>query len=356
MDKKELLQYVGSMQQLAYTRSSAICEGRANNLRAVEVKNADMQFLVAADKGLDIASLEYKGMNLNFTAKPGLNGRNAFDTHGDEALRSITGGLFFTCGLENICAPCETEGKEYPMHGRLRTTPAEHVCADAFWQDGEYMLKVSGEMREAELFGENMLMRRTITSSFNSGKINICDQVENQTAREETMMLMYHCNFGYPFLESGSRLILPTRKVAPRDPWSAEHLDKWNVMGKPSDNEQEYVFIHELAADENGDTFAAIVNDRLGIGVKISFNRKALPYFMEWKSIASGDYVIGLEPSNSSVYGRKYHEAQKTLHTLAPFGSETIEWSFTVLKDEAEIKEIEQECESLLKKYVEDVL
>ena len=75
---------------------------------------------------MDIASLEYKGMNLNFTSKPGLNGRNPFDTHGEEALRSIMGGLFFTCGLENICAPCTTDGKDYPMHGRMRTTPAEH--------------------------------------------------------------------------------------------------------------------------------------------------------------------------------------------------------------------------------------
>lgn len=348
MDKKKLLQYTGSMQQLAYSRYCTLSEGRANNLRAVEVKNADMQFLVLADKCMDIASLEYKGINLSFTAKPGLNGRNSFDTHGQEALRSITGGLFFTCGLENICAPCETDGKEYPMHGRMRTTPAEHVCADAFWQDDDYILKISGEMREAELFGENMLLRRTITSKFDSGVIHICDQVENQSFREETMMLMYHCNFGYPFLESGCRLILPTRKVTPREPWSQEHLDHWNVMEQPVDNERECVFIHELAADGDGGTFAAIVNDRLGIGVKISFNQKQLPYFMEWKSIASGDCVIGLEPSNSSVYGRKYHEAQNTLHTLAPHGSETIEWSFTILKNINEIQAAEQACESLL--------
>jgi len=356
MEKKKLLQHVGSMQQLAYTRYSTVSEGRANNLRTVEVKNADMRFLVAADKCMDIASLEYKGMNLSFTAKPGLNGRNSFDTHGEEALRSITGGLFFTCGLENICAPCETDGKEYPMHGRMRTTPAEHVCADAFWQDGDYLLKISGEMREAELFGENMILRRTITSSFNSGKIRICDQIENQSCRTETMMLMYHCNFGYPFLESGCRLILPTKKVTPRDAWSMEHIEQWHVMDEPADNEQEYVFIHELAADEQGRTFAAIVNDRLGVGVRISFNRKALPYFMEWKSIASGDYVIGLEPSNSAVYGRKHHEAENTLHTLEPYGLETVEWSFTLLKDRTDINAAEQDCESLLKQKLEDVL
>lgn len=350
MDRQELYRHVGSMQQMAYARNCTIEEGRANGLRAVLVKNADMQFLVMADKSMDIASLEYKGMNLNFTSKPGLNGRNPFDTHGEEALRSIMGGLFFTCGLENICAPCTTDGKDYPMHGRMRTTPAEHVCADAFWQDGEYLLKVSGEMREAELFGENMVLRRTITSAFDSGKISICDRVENQSPRTETMMLLYHCNFGYPFLQSGVRLLIPTKKATPRESWSGEHMDRWNVMDEPSDGEQEYVYIHELAADEDGNTFAAIVNDELGIGVKISFNRKQLPYFMEWKSVASGDYVIGLEPSNSSVYGRKYHEEQNTLHTLAPYGSETVEWSFTILKDASAIQDTEAACKALLSK------
>lgn len=61
---------------------------------------------------------------MTFLAKPGLEGRNQYDTNGEEALRSIMGGLFFTCGLENICAPCTVEGKDYPMHGRMRTTPA----------------------------------------------------------------------------------------------------------------------------------------------------------------------------------------------------------------------------------------
>ena len=138
--------------------------------------------------------------------------------------------------------------------------------------------------------------------------------------------------------------------AVPFNSFCSINMDRWNVMDEPSDGEQEYVYIHELAADEDGNTFAAIVNDELGIGVKISFNRKQLPYFMEWKSIASGDYVIGLEPSNSSVYGRKYHEEQNTLHTLAPYGSETVEWSFTILKDAAAIQDTENACKALLSK------
>ncbi len=352
--KKDILEKVGTMQQVAFVRTCTVTEGRANSMRAIQVKNGPMQYMLSPDKCMDIVSLEYNGMNMSFTSKPGLNGRNPYDTHGGEALRSIMGGLFFTCGFENICAPCESDGKEYPMHGRMRTTPAEHVSSDAFWKDGEYLLTVSGEMREAELFGENMILRRTVESAYGSARIDITDKVSNQSAREETMMLMYHCNFGYPFLEEDVRLILPTRKVTPREEWSGLHRDRWNVMDAPSDNAREYVFLHELASGEDGETFAAIVNDKLGIGVRISFNRKNLPYFMEWKSTASGDYVIGLEPSNSSVYGRKYHESQNTLPTLPPYGEETIKWSFTILRDAKEIIETENECAALLESIEEE--
>jgi hypothetical protein len=59
---------------------------------------------------------------------------------------------------------------------------------------------------------------------------------------------------------------------------------------------------------------------------------------MEWKSTASGDYVIGLEPANSSVYGRPWHEERGSVHHLAPFKKETNRLTFTVLDGKEEIE------------------
>lgn len=347
MNKIEMLKYTGSLQQIAYTRACTVHEGRANGLRTVEVKNGELRFLVMVDKCLDIAELEYKGMTLSFTAKPGLNGRNQFDTHGEEAIRSIMGGLFFTCGLQNICGPCESGGVEYPMHGRIRTTPAEQLCADAYWDGDDYILEVKGQMRQSHLFGANLVLRRTIRSVCGSDRIEIVDEVENQTAEEAELMLMYHCNFGYPFLRPGTRLVLPSKAVRGREAWSQAHLDRWQTAGEPIDGEAEYVFLHDMAEDGQGRSFAAIVNDQLGFGVRLDFDRRVQPYFMEWMSRKTGDYVIGLEPSNSSVYGRKHHEAQGTMHKLAPFAKETYHLSFTILKDAAAIKQTERDCAAL---------
>ena len=81
----------------------------------------------------------------------------------------------------------------------------------------------------------------------------------------------------------------------------------------------------------------AAVNESLQLGLLIEYSVRNLPYFMEWKSTASGDYVIGLEPANSSVYGRAYHEKENSLHMLEPFGKERNTLSFTLLDGAEEI-------------------
>ena len=72
MDKKELYQYVGSMQQMAYIRKVTCEEGRSTGLRMFDVKNECLQYQVMCDKCLDVAGLTYKGINMNFLSKPGL--------------------------------------------------------------------------------------------------------------------------------------------------------------------------------------------------------------------------------------------------------------------------------------------
>lgn len=350
MDRNELMRYVGSAQQLMSVRPVVYQEGRAEGLGAYEVKNDRLSFSVMKDKCLDIAEVSWKGCHISFLSKPGLAGRNHYDTHGAEAQRSIMGGMLFTCGFENICAPCVVDGKEYPMHGRIRTTPAEHVGADAFWTDGEkpqYKINISGEMREAELFGENMTLRRSIETIYGIPEIIIKDCITNESFREEPMMLLYHFNVGYPFLNEHCEMILPTKEVIPRDAVAEKQVGMWNRMGKPIDHEPECVFLHQLVADKDGNTFAAVINEHLGIGLKIQFNQKYLPYFMQWKSEASGDYVVGLEPANSSVFGKKYHLERGDLHRLKPFETEEIALRLRFLSGE-ELNKVKEEAAQLL--------
>lgn len=328
MKKSEILKYVGSMQQVAYARRIAYDEGRARNLNAIEVKNGPLYFVIMLDKCMDISEMSWRGENINFISKPGLNGRNPFDTNGGEAQRSIMGGLFFTCGYENICAPY---GK-YPMHGRMRTSPAEHISINTYWENDNYIIEVSGDIREAELFGENLLLHRTIKTVYNNPSIEIKDEVYNEAFRDETLMLMYHCNVGYPLLTEESRVLLPSNVVTPRDEITSNAKTLWTVMDEPKDNQEEYVYLHDLKANANGDTFAAVVNDKMNMGLLIEFNKNSFPYFGQWKSTASGDYVMGLEPGNSMVYGRKYHEDQGNLPVLKSQSNTEYKLKFSIVE------------------------
>ena len=348
MKREELLRKIGSMQQAAYVRPVTYGEGRAAGLRAYEVKNGPLYFKVLADKCLDVEEFTYKGVGFNFLSKPGLQGRNHYDTNGQEAQRSIMGGLFFTAGLENICAPCCLNGKDYPMHGRIRTTPAEHLRADGVWEEDDYVLRVGGEMREAELFGENLLLRRSIETRYGEKTVTVTDIIENQSFRPEPLMLLYHINIGYPLLDEGTELLAPTRSVKARDEGSKGHEMDWNRMDGPKDNEPEYVFIHDLARTEEDQTVICVLNDRLSLGLRLEFSCKNLPYFMEWKSTASGDYVLGLEPANSAVYGRPFHEAEGSLHHLPPFETETNVLRFSVLDGKEELDRARKEVAGIL--------
>ena len=336
--RKELGKYVGSMQQLAYVRPMELLEGRSTGMKVFDLKNGKMQLQIMADKCLDISAMTYGGVNINFLSKPGLQGRNHFDTNGQEAVRSIMGGLFFTCGFENICAPCTIDGTDYPMHGRMRTSPAEHLSADASWRGEEYVLSVSGEIREAALFGENMVLRRKIETIYGSKSFTVTDEITNESFREEPLMLLYHINMGYPFLDADSRLYLPTRQVTARDEEARGHEEDYDRMEEPKDQEPEYVFIHTLQPDAKGEAYALVVNPKLPLGLRIGWNMKYLPRFMQWKSIASGDYVLRLEPSNSSVFGRSFHEKEGSVHKLAPLAQEKNVLTFTILDTPEEIE------------------
>ena len=347
MKRQGLIRKTGSLQQVASVRPLSFREGRSASLQAVELINGPLRLLSMADKCLDVAEFSYRGVNFSFLSKPGLQGRNPYDTHGAEAQRSIMGGFFFTAGLENICAPCAVDGKDYPMHGRIRTTPAEHLCSDAFWEDEKYVLSISGEMREAELFGENLVLRRQLRSVFGEKSFTLTDVIENQSCRSEPLMLLYHINIGYPLLDEGTKLFLPTRRVLPRDDISAPHCGRWNIMDAPRDNEPEYVFLHEPVPDDSGVVRICVVNETLELGLEVTYASKNLPRFMEWKSTASGDYVLGLEPANSSVFGRPFHEKRGDLHHLAPFSAEKNELRFTVLDGPEEIGRAVSAIESI---------
>ncbi len=337
--KRELLRLCGSMEQLASVRQIEYQDGRASGLRCAMVDNGMLSFPLMLDKCLDPAWIRYKGRNLSFLSKPGIQGRNPYDTAGEEAIYSIMGGAMFTCGLGNVHGCRTIDGVDYPTHGRIRTTPAEKIGMDAFWDGDDYIIQVTGEMREARLFGEHLILRRRVETKYGSREIRFVDEIENLSAEPQPLCFLYHCNAGYPFLEPETRLIIPEKNCVPRDEAAERGMEERKVMGAPADGAPEQVFQYTLTEDSAGNTFVAVVNDRWEVALCICWNKRQIPFMTQWKSRASCDYAMALEPTNCGFEGRGGQ-----VQILPPFETHVNEIRFSILEGRESIERLEKEA------------
>lgn len=333
MTRRELLGSAGNISQLVCARRYELLDGRGDGVKAVEVDTGGgLEFTLLQDKCLDIYDVRYKGVNLGFISKPGISAPQYFNPQG-EFPYYFQSGLLATCGLRNVGSGGEDEGERLPVHGRIGSASAENVSVSAEWEGDEYVLEVSGEMREAALFGESIRLRRRVAARLGGNSIKVTDRVENETCRGEPLMLLYHINFGFPFLGPELRLLLPKGTAArPRDAAAAAGMGACRAFTAPEDFYQEQVFYHDMPDLPGGQACALLRNDGLGLAVAIRYDVSALPFLTQWKSMASGDYALGIEPGTCHVEGRAKERREGTLKTLEPFGAFETGFELTVLE------------------------
>lgn len=314
MEKTEIYRYTGNAGQLYGARRVQMSEGRAAGAQAIEVRaGGGLEFDVLPDTGLDIGALRYRGVNVSYLSKNGMDTNRTFLPYENEFLHTFPGGMLYTCGLRSVGPANRDNGEWHPLHGRYHGLAAEEVSV----QIGGDAITISGVITESALFGHVLQLRRTITAPLMESRIIIEDTIENLTPREEEIMLLYHFNFGYPMLSQTARLELPDRlSVAARDEAANRGLGKELSFTAPIDGEPEQVFFHSLAQSR-----ARLVNPALQMAASLEWDSAALPIFAQWKSMASGDYVLGLEPSNCYIMGRQAEREHHTMQTLAGFAS-----------------------------------
>jgi hypothetical protein len=70
------------------------------------------------------------------------------------------------------------------------------------------------------------------------------------------------------------------------------------------------------------------VNETIGMKMTLTWS-DSLPILAHWRSMASGDYVCGLEPTNCYIMGRKFERENGTLQYLAPDEQVTTKLEFS---------------------------
>ncbi|MBG0771593.1 MAG: aldose 1-epimerase family protein [Anaerolineaceae bacterium] len=318
--KDQLLQRVGRMDQLAGIRRSELMDGKGRGCRIMDVwTGSGFQFQVNGDRAMDLTACSFKGISLAWRSSIGDAHPTCYEPDGIGWLRSYPGGMLVTCGLDQFGPPCEDEGEHFGLHGRISNTPASQLNTRTYWDGDEYILEISGEMRQTALFAENLVLSRTLQTRLGSNTLSIFDEVENEGFTPAPHMILYHFNLGFPLVSADSRLHLDALDSKPRDEEAEKGFEKWNQFQDPTPGYQEQVFIHRPAPDDQGLAKIEFTNPELGLGVRWRYDPKALPYLMEWKMMGEGAYVVGVEPANcDGINGRAITRSQGNLPILEP--------------------------------------
>jgi len=321
--QNEFRRLTGDLWQLGGVKPVVMDEGPERGVHVALFRTGGgLEFAVLLDRGMDIGWAEYRGVPLAWQSATGPIAPGFFEPQGLGWLRGFHGGLVVTCGLTYAGAPCTDEGQELGLHGRISYIPARNVYCDGEWHEHDYLMWAQGEMHEAVIFGENVVLRRRIWARLGEKRVFIDDVVTNEGHHTTPHMILYHINIGFPVVDAGAELITSPAEVRPRDGVAAKGLDRCRRFEGPTPEYAEQVFYHDMSPDAAGFACAALVNPDFnggqGAGVYVKYRKAELPYFIEWKQMGEGDYVVGMEPANCLVQGRDVDRAAGRLQFLEP--------------------------------------
>lgn len=317
-------------------RKSTLKGGLRDGVDVIEVHNGALSYVVVPTRGMGIWRGEYRGNFLGWRA-PVLG-----PVHPKFVNQQDRGGIGWLEGFDELLCRCGLAWNGPPgqdeqtkafltLHGRIANSPA-HCVEVRVNLDPPFELTVIGHVSESYLFGPPLHLTTTLTTVPGSNRLVIHDLVENRGAIPAEMQLLYHCNIGPPFLESGSRITVPFSEMAPLTPRAAEGIDTYETYQGPKPGYREQVYVYEPAADQAGKALALLANATGDKGLALRWSKAELPCFIVWKNTAAIEdgYVTGLEPSTNYPNFKAFERQQGRVRTLPPGGKWEATWSFEV--------------------------
>ena len=321
--KTDLLRRMGDISQIASAQAVELVDGNERGVRAVILRNAaGLELTVAAERGMAITDLRYKGVPLPFSTGVGTVHPAYGELRGLNWLRTWPAGFMTTCGLTQVGSPTVDNGEELGQHGRAAGIPARNLAWGGEWQKNEYVIWVSGSVHEVAMFNYHLRLTRRIYTGLSEARFWVEDEVENLGFTPAPHMFLQHINLGFPLVDSTSRLELPPHTPMPRDDDARAGLDSYTSFHDPLPGYREQVFYHTLRADDRGKVEVRLVNPAFnngqGLGVALRYAVRDYPVLVEWKQMGEGFYAMGLEPANCRVSGRVAEREKGTLEMLNP--------------------------------------
>ncbi len=232
-----------------------------------------------------------------------------------------------------------------PLHGRIANLPAHCVTVE----ERDDVVSVTGIVEEASLFGGKLRLESALATTVNSNRFEITDVVHNLGSRPAEVEILYHCNFGRPFLGAGSTLHTAASEVAPRDKRAAQGISMWNLFEGPTTGYAEQCYLAKAAADSSGWGMALLADAETEHAVCVRFDTSTMPWFVLWKNTQAEEdgYVAGLEPGSSFPNLRTVERREGRVIQLPPGQSVTFRLSIEVASNRREVRRLLDEVTEL---------
>jgi hypothetical protein len=315
-------------------RKRTLRGGLRDGLDLIEVHNGVLAFSILPTRGMGLWRGDYRGLPLGWRSPI------VGPVHPKYVQLTDRGGIGWLagfdewvcrCGLASNGPPGDDGGTPLTLHGRISNLPAQTVEVRVLL-DPPYELSVTGEVEEGALFCPHLRLTTTYTTVPGSNRLVIHDVVTNRAAQPVEMQLLYHCNFGPPFLEAGSRVLTPIREMAPQTPRAAESIDTHETYAGPLVGFAEQVYLYDLLADARGHTLALLVNPTADRAVALRFHRQDLPCFTVWKNTGAIEdgYVTGLEPATNYPNFKGFERQMGRVPLVPPGGRWECRWMLEI--------------------------
>ncbi len=334
--------------------------GVSNGIDLVEINNGRLSMTVIPTRGMGLWKGSCDNLRLGWDSPvenlvhPSLINPTLFNGIG--WLKGFN-ELLCRCGISWHGAPGLDKVKDnsdnisetpLTLHGQIANTPAHRVDIHVE-TDGKGTLSVTGEVDETMLFGPRLRLKTRMETEAGSNWFRITDEIINIGGQTTESEILYHTNFGSPFLEGGSKLVAPVKEVTPCNDRSAKDMKTWTVYRDPVSGFIEQCHFLDIVADNNQETVVMLKNSTSDHAVSLSYNVKQLPSFTVWKNTQAVEdgYVTGLEPGTSLPNNRSFERSNGRIISLAPGESYQTGFTLTVLTSAEEVSETEAQIREL---------
>jgi len=338
---------ISNTAQLGGIETAVIDNGAGRGTRFAWINTgAGLRYKVIIDRAMDISEAFFNQHSIAWLSHTGIVPPQPSSNKGIDWLNTFGGGMLTTCGLDHTGGPESDSYGERGLHGQISNTAAEIesiIQPDPL--SGKMEMSITGTMKQTRIFGPRLELRRTISGTLGNASIHINDQVINRGNEPAPNMMLYHLNFGWPLVDEGTDIIWKGKWQSRDGEDNDKIFREGNTFRKcpaPLNDHkgsgEEAAFI-DITADDDGFCVCGLHNQRLGLAVRIRFQKKQLPWLTNWQHWGEGEYVAGLEPGTNPPIGQAKARQLAQLIELEPGESKTYNLMIEVLENEKSIKE-----------------